>query len=173
MDRKNKHRLIRAIELAQEGLKPTKVKPDFEVLQVGIDIPRKKLHERIDRRVDERFEQGMLEEVVGLIKSGVNPEWLIGLGLEYREITNFIIQKSKFRYQNYSGLSEAGPHPHSLPLTKGELEGVEFQEMSQKLKWRIHQFARRQMTWFRRFPEIEWLSDYNEIKRFVKIFLKH
>jgi tRNA A37 N6-isopentenylltransferase MiaA len=48
-----------------------------------------------------------------------------------------------------------------------------FDLMSQKLKCRIHQFARRQLTWFRRFPEINWLSNYTEIKRFTKIFLEH
>ena len=48
-----------------------------------------------------------------------------------------------------------------------------FESMKQRLEFKIHQFARRQLTWFRRFPEINWLSDYDEIKRFVRIFLEH
>lgn len=158
VDRKNPHRLIRAIELVQDGLKPIKVKPDYEVLQIGLDVPRNVLHERIDKRVEERFDQGMLEEVQGLIEKGVDPEWLIGLGLEYREITNYCIK--------YNVLS-------IKPNTKYLIPNTEFETMKQQLKYRIHQFARRQMTWFRRFPEINWLADYDEIKRFVRIFLEH
>ncbi len=160
IDRSNQHRLIRAIERAQEGLKPIKVKPDFEVLQIGIDVSRDELHARIDRRVDERFEQGMLEEVGDLLKKGVDPEWLLGLGLEYREITQYLLGArhlelgEKLQTANYKNQTE-------------------FKEMSQRLKFKIHQFARRQMTWFRRFPEIKWLPDYTEMKRFVRIFLEY
>lgn len=146
VDKKNSHRLMRAIELAQDGLTPVKKKPDFEVLQIGIDMPRKELHERIDQRVDERFEQGMLEEVSALLKKGVNPEWLINLGLEYREITEYLLDCDTEK---------------------------SFKTMKQNLKYRIHEYARRQSTWFRRFPEINWLNDFNEMKRFVKIFLEH
>jgi tRNA A37 N6-isopentenylltransferase MiaA len=50
------------------------------VLQIGITWPREALYQRIDNRVDERFEEGMLEEIIGLLNSGVDPEWLVGLG---------------------------------------------------------------------------------------------
>lgn len=163
IDRKNRPRLIRAIELAQEGLRPTKVKPDFEVLQIGIELPRSELHERIDRRVDERFEQGMLEEVEGLLTSGIDPDWLTGLGLEYREITQYLV----------SSIKHKGSKTHERLNTNHLILNPEFQAMSQRLKFRSHQFARRQLTWLRRFPEINWLSDFAEMKRFVKIFLEH
>jgi tRNA dimethylallyltransferase len=146
VDKKNNHRLIRAIELAQEGLEPIKKKPDFEVLQIGIEVYRKELHERIDRRVDERFEAGMLEEVTGLLERGVSKEWLINLGLEYREITQYLADDSTDKSQ---------------------------EAMKQQLKYKIHQFARRQITWFKRFPEINWLGDFPEVKRFVKMYLEH
>lgn len=148
VDRKNAHRLIRAIEMAQEGLTPVQIKPDFEVLQIGIDVPRDVLHEKIDKRVDTRFAEGMLAEVQGLIDRGVSTDWLIGLGLEYRIMTEYILAKKK-----------GSP--------------INFEEISQDLKFKSHQFARRQLTWFRRFPEINWLSDYDQIKRFVKIFITH
>jgi tRNA dimethylallyltransferase len=165
IDHKNRHRLIRAIELEQEGLVAVKMKPDFEVLQIGVDVPRKELHERIDERVDERFEAGMLEEVERLIKSGVGTDWLIGLGLEYREITQYILEE---RSKNKEVSEENKNHDSSFIIHNSE-----FQAMSQRLKFRIHQFARRQMTWFRRFPEIQWLSKYEEMQRFAKIFLEH
>ncbi|MCX6808260.1 MAG: tRNA (adenosine(37)-N6)-dimethylallyltransferase MiaA [Candidatus Berkelbacteria bacterium] len=158
VDHKNAHRLIRAIELAQEGLVQTKVMPDFEVLQIAIDLPRQELFERIDRRVDERFEQGMLEEVIGLIHSGVDPLWLLGLGLEYREITSFLI--------------ELGTKNNELGEYQKK-DDFKFGQMSQQLKFKIHQFARRQLTWLRRFPEVNWLSRPEEIERFVRIFLSH
>lgn len=148
VDRKNAHRLIRAIEMAQEGLTPVKIKPDFKVLQICIDVPRDVLHEKIDKRVDTRFAEGMLAEVQGLIDRGVSTDWLIGLGLEYRIMTEYILAKKK-----------GSP--------------INFEEISQDLKFKSHQFARRQLTWFRRFPEINWLSDYDQIKRFVKIFITH
>jgi len=167
VDHKNRHRLIRAIELAQEGLKPTKSKPDFEVLQLGIEVPRKELHERIDRRVDERFKQGMLEEVIGLLRSGVNADWLLGLGLEYKIITEYL---TELRIKNYELWGEKLQKKHDFKFI---IHDSEFQAMAQRLKFKIHQFARRQLTWFRRFPEIQRLSKYDDIKRFVNIFIEH
>ena len=175
VDKKNAHRLIRAIEMAQDGLKPIKVKPDFEVLQIGIDIPRAELFDRIDRRVDERFAAGMLEEVAGLLKKGVDPEWLQNLGLEYREITQYLLD---CHFDSLKG-AEKSLASQKISPTPTESSGGrddrqdKFESMKQRLEFKIHQFARRQLTWFRRFPEINWLSDYDEIKRFVRIFLEH
>ena len=183
VDKKNKHRLIRSIELAQEGVKPIKIKPDFEVLQIGIDVPRNILHERIDKRVDERFDQGMGQEVLGLLSKKVSPQWLLGLGLEYRVIAEYLLGITNDQVPTANKIS-------TTQLNKLNIDHLEIDklnenwklilenssilgEMSQKLKWRIHQFARRQLTWFRRIPEINWLSDYNQIKRFVQIFLTH
>jgi len=166
VDKKNRHRLIRAIELAQEGVKPTKKRPDFEVLQIGIDIPRKELHERIDRRVDERFKRGMLEETRTLLGQGISADWLLNLGLEYRVITEFLLRMASLFYCSIADL----PPKNNKVMKQWSNE---FENMRQVLKFRIHQFARRQMTWFRRFPEINWLSDYKDIKRFAKIFLEH
>ncbi len=166
VDRKNAHRMIRAIEMAQEGLTPVKVKPDFEVLQIGIDIPRNELHERIDKRVEERFDVGMLEEVSGLLNRGVSPEWLIGLGLEYREMTEFLQKIAKLLNCHIADL----PTENNTTIQQ---YNNEFNLMKQQLKWRTHQFARRQITWFRRFPEVNWLSDFSKMKRFVKIYIEH
>jgi len=104
-DLKNPHRLIRAIEKVQAGEIVTKIKPDFEVLQIGLKWPKEVLNERIDKRVDQRFEQGMLGEIIGLLKSGVSSEWLIGLGLEYKIITDFVISNSEFLISNQIPIS--------------------------------------------------------------------
>jgi tRNA dimethylallyltransferase len=188
IDKRNPHRLIRAIERAQTGMKPIKIKPNFEVLQIGVTWPREELYKRIDKRVDERFEVGMLEEVEGLIDAGVDPDWLIKLGLEYRTITDFVISNLKFKIQNQfkksnlkiNGLIEncpQGPDREKLPppmagSREGKIENwSEFEEMVQTLKFKIHQYARRQETWFRRFPEIVWENDIENIEKIAFKYL--
>lgn len=142
LDMNNPHRLIRAIEKAQEGVVPSKQKPDFEVLQIGINLLREELYQKIDQRVEEWFKDGIMEEIEGLINAGVDPKWLISLGLEYRIIGNYIINKSN-----------------------------DFEGMKQELKYKIHQFAKRQLTWFRRFPEIKWIKNKKEAEILLKKYL--
>lgn len=153
VDKNNPHRLIRAIERAQEGISMTKVAPDYETLQIGINWPREVLCERINKRVDDRFDQGMFEEVTSLLKQGVDPNWLMRLGLEYGVITKYIISNQL------------------VDLNKLQIEktkkSAEFKKMSQLLKTNICQFAKRQTTWFKRFPEIIWENDYDKIKTII------
>ncbi len=100
-------------------------------LVIGIDIPRDARRERISRRLDSRIEEGMVEEIKGLINKGVNPQDLIYYGLEYKYVTLHAIGE--------------------LSLT----------EMQRQLEIAIHQFAKRQMTWFRGMEKrgipIRWL----------------
>lgn len=84
-----------------------------------IDIPREKRRERISVRLDARLKAGMVEEVKNLLQEGIPAEDLIYYGLEYKYVTLYII---------------------------GELS---FEEMKRRLEIEIHQFAKRQMTWFR------------------------
>jgi len=159
VDRQNPHRLIRAIEKAQSGEVVTKIKPDFDVLQIGLDWPREELYSRIDQRVDERFEQGMLEEVEELLKSGVDPEWLLGLGLEYRIITQFLLDVIPDLIRNPENKQAnqfTGSQISSSQSGMTTQVTIKFGEMKQELKLRSHQYAKRQLTWFRRFPEIVW-----------------
>ena len=86
---------------------------------IGTLVSREVRNERIDARLDERLAQGMVEEIRGLLESGVPASVLIGYGLEYKFVTQYIL---------------------------GELS---FAEMRERLAIAIHQFAKRQMTWFR------------------------
>lgn len=103
----------------------------LDSLIIGIDIPREKRRERISIRLKRRLETGMVEEVEGLIKRGINPEDLIYYGLEYKYLTLYVIGR------------------------------MDYSTMVQKLEIAIHQFAKRQMTWFRgmerRGFNISWL----------------
>jgi tRNA dimethylallyltransferase len=154
IDINNPRRLIRFIEKAQSGEISTKKKPLFQFLQIAPKLPREKLYKRIDKRVEERFEEGMLEEVEGLIDSGVSTDWLIGLGLEYRTITQYILASRASKASEADRASEA------------------FLKMKQELKYKIHQFARRQLTWFRRFPDIRWVKSYGEAEGLVGKYIE-
>lgn len=148
IDPKNKVRLIRAIEICKTlGTVPKlKVKRQTsnvkrEFLQIGIDVPKKILNEKIKKRLGQRFGIGMIEEVHNLNKNGVPWERLEYFGLEYRWIARYL--------QNKISLSE----------------------MKEKLYFDIIHYAKRQMTWFKKDKRILCLKDYSEIEKAVKKFL--
>ena len=99
---------------------------------IGVDVDREVRNQRIDARLKARLQEGMVDEVRGLLNSGIAAEDLIYYGLEYKFLTQYII---------------------------GELE---YEEMVEKLGIAIHQFAKRQMTWFRGMErkgiEINWVK---------------
>lgn len=156
LDLKNPRRVIRAIELAQEGIKPVRKKPDFESLNLTIDLDREELYKKIDRRVDSRFDEGMLEEIEGLIQSGVTTDWLMSLGLEYKIITNFVLNL-KCKSQNAK-----------LQLKIQNLKT--FEEMKQELKFKSHAYARRQLTWLRKM-QVQKIKTKKEAVVLVEKFL--
>ncbi len=168
-DKKNPHRLIRAIERSQEGIVTTKEKPDFDVLQIGLFWPKEILDKRIDKRVDDRFEQGMLEEVNGLLNTGVDPEWLMSLGLEYRVITNYVL--SNLLEESSEQSEREALRPRSFD-DQNYRNSKQYIEMVSLLKTKSHQYAKRQITWFKRFPEIVWENDYEKIRGSVSDYLK-
>lgn len=149
----NKKRLIRAIEIADYYAKnPEKENefPNLNHLILGVKFDRDSRRKRITSRLKQRLEGGMIEEVQALIEEGVAPETLIYYGLEYKFITQHI---------------------------KGELS---YNEMFNQLETAIHQFSKRQMTWFRRMEKngikIHWLDGYmsleNKLGRVEEILKK-
>lgn len=128
-------RAIRAIEIAHHyQTEPLEDRPfpPISSYTIGIDVDRETRRERITRRLHERLKEGMLNEVKALLKEGIAPEDLIYYGLEYKYLT--------------------------LHAT-GQLS---YEEMVRQLEIAIHQFAKRQMTWFRgmerRGIEIHWMK---------------
>lgn len=142
-DYDTRKRLIRALEIAIYQNEHPAVESNFlpkKTKYIGINVDRDTRNFKIDKRLDQRLEEGMVAEVQTLLDSGISPEDLIYYGLEYKFITLHLI---------------------------GELS---FKEMKDKLAIAIHQFAKRQMTWFRgmerRGIKIEWVepdSDINDI----------
>ncbi|HBZ34946.1 MAG TPA: tRNA (adenosine(37)-N6)-dimethylallyltransferase MiaA, partial [Rikenellaceae bacterium] len=131
-----KKRVIRAIEIEiyQQDNPEMRILEGFPIVTrfIGMMISREERVRRIDQRLEERLRNGMIEEVKTLLDKGIAPDDLIYYGLEYKYVT--------------------------LYLT-GHLE---YMEMVEKLKVAIHQFAKRQMTWFRgmerRGVKIEWVK---------------
>ncbi len=128
-------RAIRAIEIEEYNLHtPTDNRsfPKLHALTIGIDISRDERRQRISHRLQQRLENGMINEVKGLLAEGLSPEDLIYYGLEYKYLTLYIIGQ------------------------------ISYEEMFRKLEIAIHQFAKRQMTWFRgmerRGIPIKWLK---------------
>ena len=128
-------RAIRAIEIEEYyRQQPPEYRefPSLHSLIVGVDINRELRREKITRRLKQRLDEGMVEEVRGLLAEGIPAENLIYYGLEYKFLTQYAI---------------------------GELT---YEEMFSQLETAIHQFAKRQMTWFRGMERrgftIHWLD---------------
>ncbi|MDD7251342.1 MAG: tRNA (adenosine(37)-N6)-dimethylallyltransferase MiaA [Prevotellaceae bacterium] len=128
-------RAIRAIEIETYNLEhPTdrRMIPRVPSLVVGVDISREERRRRITARLRERLEKGMVDEIRCLLDQGVSAESLIYYGLEYKYITEYVIGQ------------------------------MSYEEMFCQLEIAIHQFAKRQMTWFRgmerRGVTIHWID---------------
>jgi tRNA dimethylallyltransferase len=144
IDHNNPRRVIRALEVCLVSGKPFseqrgKADPLYRSLLLGVHWPREILYQRIDQRVDERMRQGMVQEVRDALEQGVSAERLEALGLEYRFV-------SRWLRGNFA--SEA--------------------EMVQRLKYAIHDFTRRQLTWFRRDQRIIWIEGNNDSNAMVE-----
>ena len=128
-------RAIRAIEIETYNLEhPTENRefPTIESVIVGVDINRDARRKKISDRLRKRLDNGMVEEICGILDKGVKADDLIYYGLEYKYVTEYIIGK------------------------------LSYKEMVRQLEIAIHQFAKRQMTWFRgmerRGATIHWID---------------
>jgi tRNA dimethylallyltransferase len=146
-NKSNHRRLARALESYLVNSRPLskykRMKPNFEYLMIGIDIPRDELYQKIDARVDDRIKAGMIEEVENLLRKSISHQRLQRFGLEYREISDYL----------------QDPTDENLKLK------------IENLKFRIHAFARRQITWFRKNKEIVWVDSYNKTEKIISKYL--
>lgn len=128
-------RAIRAIEIEEyKKANPTDCNeyPPINSLILGVDVDRELRRERITHRLKTRLKEGMIEEVQGLLDKGISAEDLLYYGLEYKFVTQYLIKE------------------------------LSYKEMFSQLEIAIHQFAKRQMTWFRgmekRGLQIRWID---------------
>ncbi len=191
IDINNPRRLIRFIERAQAGEIPQKSKTDFDYILIGYDLPREELYAKIDSRVEEWFRQGFYEEVEGLISAGVSVEWFDKIGLEYKILSKFISnlktqklvssifersnpqQKSQIHLKDLDRVVNKSLNNNDESLKSYKLQATSYKlflEMKQEMKWKIHQYARRQLIWWRRF-EVYWVKNNTEAKKLAKDFI--
>jgi tRNA dimethylallyltransferase len=136
IDKSNRRRVIRAIEIAAAGhghAAAHKNSPRYNCLQLGLTWPREILADRIEERLRERLANGLIDEVAGLRSCGVSDLRLDKLGLEYRYIARYL---------------------------RGELSTLD--DLRTQLGIAIRQFAKEQLTWFRRDSRIIWLDPFKD-----------
>jgi len=145
IEKSNKRRLIRAIEIAKKlgKVPPLKKNPQFECLIIGIKKSKEELRTLIKKRLLKRFKEGMIEEVKKLKKGGLSWRRLEEFGLEYRWISYYLQGK------------------------------IDYQTMIENLQKAIEKFAKRQMTWFKKDKKIKWIKNYKEAEKLIKDFLKN
>ncbi|WP_165022803.1 tRNA (adenosine(37)-N6)-dimethylallyltransferase MiaA [Dysgonomonas sp. ZJ279] len=141
-------RAIRAIEI-EEYKKDHPLEqnefPPLNSLIIGVDIDRELRRQKISKRLKDRLEEGMIDEVKAILAKGIVPEDLIYYGLEYKYVTLYILNQ------------------------------LSYQEMFSQLEIAIHQFAKRQMTWFRgmekRGLHIHWMNAELPIEERIKMVM--
>ncbi|MFA4871974.1 MAG: tRNA (adenosine(37)-N6)-dimethylallyltransferase MiaA [Patescibacteria group bacterium] len=147
IDKNNRRRVQRALEIYYETGRPKSElpenkKPPYEILILGVKFPPKEIYKKIDSRLELWFKEGMINEVKKLRKRGVSWKRLEDFGLEYRWVARYLQQK------------------------------INYKELAAALKKAIHNFAKRQITWFKRNEEIIWLENYHQAEEQIKWFLK-
>lgn len=149
-DTETKNRAIRAIEIEEHLLLNPELDfefPQINSLIIGVQYDRDTRRQRITNRLKQRLDDGMTEEVKQLLAKGLTPDDLTYYGLEYKYLTLYLIGE----------------------LTKDE--------MFERLNIAIHQFAKRQMTWFRKMEregfQIHWLDGFLPMGEKVAFIMKH
>lgn len=142
-------RAIRAIEIETYNLEhpmPERELPAVDSLVIGVSIDRDARRDKITRRLKQRLENGMVEEIKGLLDRGIPAENLLYYGLEYKFITEYVIGRTSY------------------------------EEMLKGLEIAIHQFAKRQMTWFRGMERrgftIHWIDALQPMEQKVEQVLE-
>ncbi|MCF8371970.1 MAG: tRNA (adenosine(37)-N6)-dimethylallyltransferase MiaA [Bacteroidales bacterium] len=149
-DMDTKKRAMRAIEIARyyrDHPKENDHFPTIHSMTIGIKFDRESRRRRITQRLEERMKSGMVEEVESLLRRGLTPEQLLYYGLEYKYITQYLTSQ------------------------------IDYQQMFASLNTAIHQFAKRQMTWFRKMEKegtkIHWIDGYlsleEKLERIISI----
>ena len=143
-------RAIRAIEIETYNLEhpmPRRELPAVDSVIFGLSIDREERRRKITKRLKARLDEGMVEEVKALLDSGIAPENLIYYGLEYKYVTEYLIGK------------------------------LSYDEMFRQLEIAIHQFAKRQMTWFRGMERrgftIHWIDAMLPMEEKVSVIMNY
>ncbi|MCX6738293.1 MAG: tRNA (adenosine(37)-N6)-dimethylallyltransferase MiaA [Candidatus Parcubacteria bacterium] len=144
IDKNNKRRLIRAIEIVLKTKKPIpllKKWKKYNVLILGIKTEKTELDKKIKNRLLKRLDQGMINEVKKIRKSGLSWKRIEEFGLEYRMVAFYLQNK------------------------------INYEEMIEKLGKEIQQYSKRQMTWFKKDKRIVWVENKKTAELLIKKFI--
>ena len=153
IDSKNKRRLIRALEVIiisrASFVSAKKIGESlFETLQIGIRISQEKIYKRIDKRVEEQIEQGLESEVKKICE----------------ELSQKLPEEKIWQLPSMSGIC--------YQEFKGYLEGkIDLAEVIKLIKLHNRQYARKQITWFKRDKRIHWVTKFEEAEDLIRNFL--
>ncbi len=145
IDVTNPRRVIRSAEIILQTKQPLQMKTgesEFDFLQLGISLPREQLYAKIDKRVDEMIDEGLVEEVKFLIAKGYDCKSSAMSGIGYRQICQFL---------------------------QNEISGAEAVRL---VKRDTRRYAKRQLSWFKRDEQIYWINDSTEAEQLMNNFLK-
>jgi tRNA dimethylallyltransferase len=147
IDAKNKVRLIRAIEICKTlGQVPPLTSyrlpvTDYNFLQIGVSVPKEKLHAKIKKRLDDRWRDGMIKEVERLHQEGLSYKKIQAFGLGYFWIPEYLNKR------------------------------ITLEELYEKVYSSEKDYAKRQMTWFAKDKRILWLEKYQDMKKELEKFI--
>ncbi|HQF57240.1 MAG TPA: tRNA (adenosine(37)-N6)-dimethylallyltransferase MiaA [Candidatus Magasanikbacteria bacterium] len=147
VDPNNNRRIIRALEVCILSGKPfsaqqQKGEPIFDILQIAIDQPREVLYDRINKRVDEQIKSGLLKEIKNLLKQKYSWDLPSMSGIGYRQFKDY--------FEGTMSLEQA----------------------IENLKKANRNYAKRQITWFKRDPRIHWVKNFEEADNLILNFLE-
>ena len=146
IEKENKRRLIRAIEICKKigKVPPLRFNPlPYPVLMIGIKRKKKELMERIRKRFFEWLKRGLILEVMKLRKMGVSFKRIEEFGMHYREISKYL---------------------------QGKISEKEMIENSIK---EIQNYAKKQLNWFKKDKRVKWINNYREAEKLVRDYLKN
>ncbi|MEK7669342.1 MAG: tRNA (adenosine(37)-N6)-dimethylallyltransferase MiaA [Patescibacteria group bacterium] len=153
IDVKNPRRLVRAIEICEAiGKVPklqiqnskSEIRNKFKIIKIGIKISNEELKKRINKRIDKWFKMGLLKEVKNLHKNGLSWKRMGEIGLEYKIVASYLQNK------------------------------ISKEEMILRMQTETYQYAKRQMTWFKRDKNIVWIPPkINSVTKETNKFLKN
>ncbi len=144
IDKGNKRRLIRALEIIEKTKKPVpeiKKNPPYSPLYLGIKTDQNKLNEKIKKRLEKRLKMGMIEETKKIKNSGVSWKRIEGFGLEYKWTALYLQNK------------------------------ITYEEMKQGILTDTQRLVKKQMQWWKRDKRIKWIKNYREAETLTKKFL--
>ena len=145
IDSNNKRRIIRALEIiytTEKPIQPLKKQPlTSDILILSTQKSKEEIKHLIKTRLDKRLKQGMIKEVKKLKKQNISSKRLYDLGLEYRYINLYLDKK------------------------------ISYQEMYDTLYKKIIDFAKRQLTWFKKFPNVQYINNDKQAIKIVKRWL--